>query len=212
MSKTFCPECSPPWAEEYTLRKYTNTRGCGRSTASVWLALRVVGLFTQEEMAAIRREYDFRERGAGSEDSSVFTVHNLDTTDKDESEVDLSKSQVLAPFNTNEPDGNEFIESITPLVVKKSTIKFLSKLREVNRQYERDNNSNIDNGIYVKSMAFKQPVKTALPISRTTSNQIDRGIVEEMEKMGFERDFIKDSLSNNFHNCATTCYFLLSEN
>lgn len=167
-------------------------------------------LFTREEVAAIKKEYDFREREVSSGESSVFTVYDLDSADNYESEANLDKSQVLAPFNTTEPDEEEFIESIKPLVVKKA-IRFMPKLREANRQYERDNNSRIDNGVYVHSMTFKQRVEAAQHISRTTSSQIDKGIMEEMEKMGFDKDFVRDSLSKNLHNCATTCHSLLAE-
>lgn len=134
----------------------------------------------------------------------------MDTTNKDDSDSDISKSQVLAPFNTVESSANEFIESIEPLVVK-NDIKFSSKLREVNRQYERNNNSNIDNGIYVKSMTLKQPIKSANVKSRATLNQINNKVLEQMLKMGFEKDFIQNSLNRNLHNCATTCYYLLCE-
>jgi len=117
---------------------------------------------------------------------------------------------VLAPFNTNELSGQEFIESIKPLVVRRG-IKFSSKLREVDRQYERDNNSKIDNGIYVRSTAFKEPIKSTPFMSRAASNQVDGKALEEMERMGFERGFVKESLEKNMHNSATTCYYLLTE-
>jgi len=95
--------------------------------------------------------------------------------------------------------------------VTKKGIKFSSKLREVDRQYERDNNSNIDNGIYVRSMIFKEPTKSTSPISRAASNQANNKALEEMERMGFERAFVKNSLEKNMHNSATTCYYLLTE-
>ena len=41
------------------------------------------------------------------------------------------------------------------MVVSKKTIKFCSKLREYNRKYERENNSQQDNGVYVQ--AVKDP-------------------------------------------------------
>ena len=173
-----------------------------------------MGLFTHEEICSIKREYDFRERlkdNSSSEDSSVFTVHDLDGTGND-SELNITKSDVLAPFNTNNPDESDFIEEIKSQITKKKTIKFLSKLREIDRKFERDNNSNIDNGIYVMSMTSDRSIKFSNSKSKTTSNQINSKILEQMEKMGFNKSFVRNSLSKNAHNSATACYYLLCEN
>jgi hypothetical protein len=116
----------------------------------VLLIITVVCLFNEEEVHSIRREYDFKERlkdASVSDTSSIFTVHNLDTENSEDTE--MSKSIVLAPYNTNESDEEELLSRVEPLVISKRIIKFSSKLREVDRQYEKDNNSNIDNGIYV---------------------------------------------------------------
>lgn len=107
-------------------------------------------------MEAIRQEYSFKEHSKEdsiSDDtgSSIFTEHKLDTTENDaENDPDLSKSTVLAPFNSLEPNGDEFIESVSKKAVNKRAIKFHSKLREFDRKYERNNNSQLDNGVYVQ--------------------------------------------------------------
>ena len=110
-------------------------------------------MFSKEEIRSIKEEFDYRERlkdqSANEDEVSIFTVHNLDTTESAENGADLSKSTILAPFNSNEPREQEFIESVKPLVVAKRTLKFSSKLREIDRQYERNNNSKLDNGVYV---------------------------------------------------------------
>lgn len=183
---------------------------------------RCVGcLFTEEEIGSIRKEYDFKERlkdTSVSDSSSIFTVHNLDTENSEE--MDVSKSIVLAPYNTNESDEEELLHFTQPLFVSKRTIKFSSKLREVNRQYEKDNNSNIDNGIYVnpsdklskpshkKADAHSKPKPWYLtPLWRS---QIDKVTLRKMEEMGFEKSFVVGSLNANSHNSATTCYHLLA--
>ena len=63
--------------------------------------------------------------------------------------VDISKSVILAPFNSLVK--SDIDEDISDLVADKKIIKFKSKLREYDRRYERDNNSKIDNGMYVKA-------------------------------------------------------------
>lgn len=173
----------------------------------------VVCLFSEEELDNIRRDYDFKERQrecSTSGDSSIFTVHNLDTeTNEDE---ELSKSIVMAPYNTNESDEESFIETVEPLVVSRRVIKFSSKLREINREYERDNNSNIDNGIYVKPTAVvSSRIATKRDSLAKPSSNTNQRILSRMEEMGFDRKFVVGSINANSHNSATTCYYLLSE-
>ncbi len=190
----------------------------------------VVCLFTEEEISAIKKENDYKERqkDASADESSVFTVHGLDTTSA-EAEDDMSKSTILAPFNSNEPNQQSFLESVEPLVLNRRAIKFCSKLREVDRQYERDNNSKIDNGIYVqaavpvagplspKSVSIKG-LHTGLTRStasystvQSLNSQVDQNVLGQMEKIGFEKAFVMASLSGNVHNSATTCYYLMAE-
>ena len=172
-----------------------------------------MGLFTNEEITAIKKEYDYKERlnnSSTSEDSSVFTVHGLDTSGNNESGIDHSKSTILAPFNTNDECSNEFIEEIKAQTVNKKIIKFSSKLREVNRQYERDNNSNIDNGVYVQSAPFTQPSRITTSKSQSINSKVDEENLNKMEKMGFEKPYVKNSIKKNMHNCATTCYYLMN--
>jgi len=179
----------------------------------------LVRLFTEDEARSNRLKYDFNERLKGEsssimEETSVFTEYNLEATESATS--DLSKSTVLAPFNTNVPDENEMLETIKPLIISKKNIKFYSKLREIDRQYERDNNSNIDNGIYVQRVSttgsFKRHSARSTEAStlQTYSSQIDKKVLERMEEMGFDRHFVIVSLNTNTHNCASTCYHLLA--
>ena len=123
----------------------------------------IVSIFTPEEMEAIRNEYSFKEKAKEDSlndeaSSSVFTEHNLDTTENDvENDPDLSKSTILAPFNSIEPNAQEFVESVLRLVQSKRIIKFHSKLREIDRRYERNNNSQLDNGVYVQPVGGASP-------------------------------------------------------
>ncbi len=116
----------------------------------------VVSIFTPEEIESIKQEYSFKEHSqddsaADEASSSMFTEHKLDTTDNDaENDPDMSKSTVLAPFNSVDPNGQELIEDLTRQALSRRVIKFHSKLRELDRRYERNNNSQLDNGVYVQ--------------------------------------------------------------
>ena len=96
-------------------------------------------------------EYSFRERLNQSGDTSLLTEYNLETTeDSIENGLNLSKSSILGPFNSLnkfEENNETFIEE---LLVDRKAFKLKSKLREFDRRYEQDNNSNADNGTYVK--------------------------------------------------------------
>jgi len=166
---------------------------------------------------AIKKEYDFKERlndSSFSEESSLFTVHNLDTSENNGANEDLSKSDILAPFNTNEDNSDKFLKSIEPMIMSRKMLKFSSKLRDVNRKYERDNNSNIDNGVYIQGAQLASPrtysgKSTATTTIQTPSNQIDKQVLKKMEKMGFDKTFVLSSLNSAMHNNVTTCYYLM---
>jgi hypothetical protein len=116
-----------------------------------------------------------KDRTTNEDDVSIFTVHNLDTSESAENGADMSKSTILAPFNSNEPHEQEFVESVTPLVVPKRTLKFSSKLREFDRQYERNNNSKLDNGVYVSAPSNPGAKDKTQPFSKGSSH--DKGPV-----------------------------------
>jgi Holliday junction resolvasome RuvABC DNA-binding subunit len=48
--------------------------------------------------------------------------------------------------------------------------------------------------------------------SLTNSSTIDENVIKTMEGMGYKREYIQKTLSNNDFNYATTTFFLLSNN
>jgi len=112
----------------------------------------IVCLFSQEEIDSIKKEYSYKQKSQENSinedsNSSIFTEHNLDTTENDQ---DLSKSTILAPFNSIESKETIFMERVKRIAQNKKVIKFNSKIRECDRKYERNNNSKLDNGVYVQ--------------------------------------------------------------
>jgi hypothetical protein len=62
-----------------------------------------------------------------------------------------TKSVILAPFNSTRTHIDENFhlhESIQDLMIDKRVIKFAAKVKEVDRQYEANNNAELDNGVY----------------------------------------------------------------
>ena len=85
----------------------------------------------------------------------LITEHNIDSvynTLKNNSE----KSIILAPFNSTQSENYEdFKNRIKPLLVDKQIILRLGRLcREIDRQYEFNNNGQLDNGVYHKQLSI----------------------------------------------------------
>ena len=71
-----------------------------------------------------------------------FTLKNLDTL-KDSKNLNIkTKSLILAPFNSSVGD-DKFLNS--NLITQNDAIKFWWKAKDLNRNYELNNNFEIDN-------------------------------------------------------------------
>ena len=63
------------------------------------------------------------------------------------------KSLILAPFNSTMSDVEAFFKSVlamAPMETKKDVFKFAARCRDQDRQYEINNNAELDNGVYHK--------------------------------------------------------------
>jgi len=106
----------------------------------------------------IKKEYTYNDpsrynRNENEEPVDCFTEHNIDSvynTLKNCSE----KSIILAPFNSTQSEDIEvFKQQIKPMLCEKNMVLRLSRLcREIDRQYEFNNNGQLDNGVYHKQI------------------------------------------------------------
>ena len=88
----------------------------------------------------------------------MFTEHQLDSIQKSFQKNCETKSVVLAPFNSTISDLNEngdpknFVlsDSIKNLIMPKNIIKFGARVRDIDKQYEINNNADLDNGVFHK--------------------------------------------------------------
>jgi len=122
-----------------------------------------IELFEEDEKQQIRHEYAYHKEtkdglqksnmnindGANTETGTVFTEQNIDVTQGDLTRNSTSKSLVLAPFNSVAEEGDWDI-SEDQLLIKKKIIKFAPKVKELDRQFEKNNNGDVDNGVYNK--------------------------------------------------------------
>lgn len=79
----------------------------------------------------------------------------LDTTQNSILKNAETKSIILAPFNSTksnlgeiESESYELPSEIRDLIQSKSCIKFAPRVREIEKQYEVNNNAELDNGVY----------------------------------------------------------------
>lgn len=87
-----------------------------------------------------------------SMESEWFTEQNLETSQNELTRNITSKSNILAPFNSTLSDGSEENKAEEMIISDKRIIKLAPKVRDVDRQYEKNNNCELDNGVYNKLM------------------------------------------------------------
>ena len=118
-----------------------------------------VELFTQAEKNYIRSEYTYTDTGrynrntnAGEKEyeSDAFVDAMLDTNENSILKNAETKSVILAPFNSTKSHietGDEFLELVRDQLLDRRVIKFAPRVREIAKQYEVNNNAELDNGV-----------------------------------------------------------------
>lgn len=129
-----------------------------------WLAgteLLSTDIFNDEEKEVIRSEFTYNDPSRFNRNERVnndeepwdcFTELNLDSMNQTLRNAS-EKSLILAPFNSTMSDVDGFFRTIlkmAPMEPKKELIKFAARCRDQDRQYEINNNAELDNGVYHK--------------------------------------------------------------
>ena len=114
-------------------------------------------------------------------ESDWFTEQNIDCSQSDLTRNITSKSVILAPFNSTRTHQSDLHESVGELMVEKKAVKLSSKLRDVDRQYEKNNNCEVDNGVYNK-FAYDSESKDGEDLNPLASNE------DSFEEEGKEKD------------------------
>lgn len=106
----------------------------------------------------IRKEYTYNDprrynRNENEEPVDCFTEHNLESVYNSLKNAS-SKSIILAPFNSTqskiEPGLRDSVRDL--LCEKMMVLKIARRCREIDRQYEFNNNGDLDNGVYHKAV------------------------------------------------------------
>lgn len=122
-------------------------------------------VFSQKERDQIYKEFlrkDPLNKRLEQEDDNLYndtdpyiTEYALDTKNS-EANCDLlknnsTKSVILAPFNSTFSDKDspfDWSDSVKELIVPRRCLKFAPRCKDLNRQYEQNNNDELDNGVY----------------------------------------------------------------
>ena len=91
-------------------------------------------------------------------EKDMFTEHMLDSTQNSILKNCETKSVILAPFNStksnlqegeNQPP-EELSDSVKEMMESRRIIKYGPRVRDIDKQYEINNNADLDNGVYHK--------------------------------------------------------------
>lgn len=77
-----------------------------------------------------------------------FTEGNIDSTQNALIKNITTKSVVLAPFNSTMTDIFCYDSSLEHLPSRNNVFKFKGRVKELDREYEKNNNGELDNGVY----------------------------------------------------------------
>lgn len=114
-------------------------------------------MFTEQETNFIKTEYTYNDarrlnrnnKQTSTSETDPFTEHNLDSINTGLDKNNTEKSVILAPFNSTRSDCRPF-DIVKDKHLIKGKIKFAARCRELDRQYEANNNADLDNGVYNK--------------------------------------------------------------
>lgn len=128
-----------------------------------------VELFTEQEKNYIRHEFTYNETARLNRNEAsitpdkdpqayIFPEHLLDSTQNSMVKNCTTKSIILAPFNSTKSHIEAALtDTIRELMQSRRCIKMCGRVRDIDRQYEMNNNADLDNGVYHKQEGIPAP-------------------------------------------------------
>ena len=206
-----------------------------------------INLFSKSEKNLLTQAFiDYRKR-KNEEIIENFTFSNLfkDKENNDDKYNRESKSSLLTPFNSINYEYFNIINSDkdrkekhvfddfynNKLVIEKDMFSFSNKTKELNYQYELDNNKEVDNGVLINSKSNEESNSSSYSNPNINRNVFidkkinldvenyemltnktekkSKEILSQIENFGYDKEYVIKSLKDNFLNHATAVYFLL---
>ena len=179
-------------------------------------------LFTNAEKILLNKSnVDYRDINNKDDMIENFDIRNLDTEEEIENKNIITKSYILAPFNSSiiyndNDDFNIFDNSIidnfsNELLINNNIIKFSVKVKELNRIYELNNNGEIDNGVVISMDSNEKnfynnispsPYNIGSYNSKGQSkpfspvNELDENLIYKKEKKDYKKEIVEEALND----------------
>ena len=195
-------------------------------------------LFTKAEMTMMSQTYIDYRKGDIEDLKENFTLSNLKNDEiKLEEKNITSKSTILDPFNSCIDDDISLSENDSGIIensfddFKNKEIKlendimiFNNKVKEFNLNFEANNNQEVDNGMIIKthteisiSSELSNNIISNIDKNNNKNNEknkendlfIDLNILNDMEKYGYDKDYVLYCIKNNVLCHALTVFYLL---
>ena len=180
-----------------------------------------LNLFTNAEKGLLAK-YDVNYLSSPKEELiEVFTVSNLQTKD-DKDQKDITKSDILAPYNSYSKRPDEDIYD--DLKIENNICRFNFKAQLSNIKYELSNNQEFDNGIIKtlynsakkekkennKSNEITKSLKLSLDSMETFTCGLCDDVIKDIEELsGYKKNYLVQCLRKNEINYATATYYLM---
>jgi hypothetical protein len=132
-------------------------------------------------------------------EKDMFTEHMLDTTQNSILKNCETKSVILAPFNStksNLQEGDnhpavELSDSIKELLESRRIIKYGPRVRDIDKQYEINNNADLDNGVYHKMDDEQQDEQLEEPQEENVESELNYNEQDEVDYDPEEREILQ---------------------
>ena len=193
-------------------------------------------LFTKVEMTLLSKTYiDYR--FADIDDiKENFTISNLEIDDNEKIKYNnkencRTKSILLGPYNSNKDlnNDNDDIDDFDniELNLENGIILFSNKVKEYNLNYELNNNGELDNGMLINTQSDISNSISSTSRNLNTSNYYYNNyvndnsknninekdkkekILNQLQNLGYEKNYVINCLNNNIICHATTVYYLM---
>ena len=198
-----------------------------------------INLFTKAELTMMSKTYIDYRKGNIEDLKENFTISNLrnDKVKLEEKNV-TTKSSILDPFNSCVDENNSsfdepLVEKEDPfddfknvdIKLENDILIFNNKVKEFNINFEVNNNKEVDNGMIIKTHTDisisseinnssvltdnKKEIKEYNNMNEENESDIDLSILKEMEKFGYDNNYVLNCMKNNVLCHASTVFYLL---
>jgi serine/threonine protein kinase len=113
-----------------------------------------IPMFGESEKQSILREFAYQKKDDESSSDCQFTEQNIDSTLNELTKNISTKSNILAPFNST-ISHEKFEIQDSQIYPKHKIFKLKGKVKDMDCQYEKNNNCELDNGVYNKFVGNK---------------------------------------------------------